>query len=1381
MAAAVSNASIVCCFITPEYENSPHCKLELQHAQTCRKRIIPCMVINRKEWKPSPSGWLGLITGSILAIDFSDSSEVSIRVRAKELIGRIKNQSSRTTHEIIPVPMTLSEPIRQQYLRKSQIKRIVNEEKSFPIERSYVNLAIVETKEQLEKETRLAEQTQGKNIPYNEGVLDTFEEIYGVKTSIDVADLFKRCKDPTRKVLVLGRAGIGKSTFCQHITYRWANGELWSEYELVVLIRLRSLTNSRYPPGKRYLPVDLVEKEYFPCDDLSNEERQHFKEKCTQGQVLWILDGYDEFTQDTPEQLRDVFTHLCETQHHILTSRPYAITSRYDVKLEIIGFTDDNIISYVEQFFGQIKDDTENSSDRARECLNLLKSKPSVWGVAHIPVNLELICSLWGDQQLSESRTLTITALYDNMTEWLCRRHLTKRSIDHEQMSKKQVYERCAIELMFLEALAFNAMRCNKILLLPTLLEETTNEIESNGLNYQQVFSMGILKSYDDKPTGNQNPIQKQHYFVHLSFQEFFAARHLIKSLTTSHTERAINFMTKYKYNQRFQLVFIFASGLLGLHEYRMCADSFWSTIQGSPLDLIGLRHIKLIIECTDELIQHSDFSQRAECIYQIANWIRISVTAEPYIITKHLIQSLQRTTSLGNQPEIQNELTKLTRSTKPKHRQKTFDILALLSITQPAPELLFEIFQALADADSDIRWRACRALGTIGKKAATKEVIAALVQALADKDSDVRQSACNALGKMSEKAATNEVIAALKHTLADGHSDVAQGAYDALGKMRDKAAINEVIATLIQEITDEDSDVRRRACRALGTIREKAATNEVIAALIRALADEISDVRQSACNALGKMGEKAATSGLIAALIQVLADDNSDVRQSACNALGKMGEKASTNGLITALIQALTDEKSLVRKGACNTLRGIGEKVATNELIAALTNALTDENSDVRESARDALETMGERAATNEVITALINALALEDWVLRQRAFHALGTIGEGPGTEEIIDIVFKALSDEDLDVRYSAYHTLGKLGERMATSEVIAALIQALADEDLVVRKYTCDALWKIGKKAANSKVIAALTQALTDEDWRVRWGGCRALRKIGEKVATREVIAALTQALTDEDWRVRSSACETLGKMGEKAATNEVIASLIQTLDDEYSPVRSSACETLGKMGEKAATNEVIAALIQALADEDSFVRWSACGTLGEMGEKAATSRVVSALIHSSDGEGSCGKYTVCGVLTEMGRKTVKGETISKQVSIVHEDKYDMGDWKAADLLEFVLAAYPAVEGLDSKEIAQVNASVRRNENISLAHLLPGQLVKVFFKSRNEMWLPLAWYVSLIQGFAVTAIGDRIVIHGVGDPVEIAVTECGLITKLISSFEKERDALR
>ena len=58
---------------------------------------------------------------------------------------------------------------------------------SFPIEQSYINLSIVDTKEQNRKE-KLLRDAQPATI-----IMGTYEQIYGTKTAIDVKDIFKTC------------------------------------------------------------------------------------------------------------------------------------------------------------------------------------------------------------------------------------------------------------------------------------------------------------------------------------------------------------------------------------------------------------------------------------------------------------------------------------------------------------------------------------------------------------------------------------------------------------------------------------------------------------------------------------------------------------------------------------------------------------------------------------------------------------------------------------------------------------------------------------------------------------------------------------------------------------------------------------------------------------------------------------------------------------------------------------------------------------------------------------------------------------------------------------------------------------------------------------
>ncbi|UJR19868.1 hypothetical protein I4U23_023001 [Adineta vaga] len=89
MAEAVENAAIICCFMSPEYQESENCQLELTYAARQHKHIIACLVADTKDWKPSD--WLGLITSRLLYIRFKPNSEENICLKGQELVNRIKS------------------------------------------------------------------------------------------------------------------------------------------------------------------------------------------------------------------------------------------------------------------------------------------------------------------------------------------------------------------------------------------------------------------------------------------------------------------------------------------------------------------------------------------------------------------------------------------------------------------------------------------------------------------------------------------------------------------------------------------------------------------------------------------------------------------------------------------------------------------------------------------------------------------------------------------------------------------------------------------------------------------------------------------------------------------------------------------------------------------------------------------------------------------------------------------------------------------------------------------------------------------------------------------------------------------------------------------
>ncbi|EDO45030.1 predicted protein [Nematostella vectensis] len=74
MANAVENAEVVLMCVSQKYKESPNCRSEAEYAFQLRKDIVPLMM--EKSYRPD--GWLGMIMGAKLWIDFSDKQTLRV-------------------------------------------------------------------------------------------------------------------------------------------------------------------------------------------------------------------------------------------------------------------------------------------------------------------------------------------------------------------------------------------------------------------------------------------------------------------------------------------------------------------------------------------------------------------------------------------------------------------------------------------------------------------------------------------------------------------------------------------------------------------------------------------------------------------------------------------------------------------------------------------------------------------------------------------------------------------------------------------------------------------------------------------------------------------------------------------------------------------------------------------------------------------------------------------------------------------------------------------------------------------------------------------------------------------------------------------------------
>ncbi|XP_071487064.1 uncharacterized protein [Diadema antillarum] len=125
------------------------------------------------------------------------------------------------------------------------------------------------------------------------------DEIY---TNISIIDRNSKCKTPityddlltndengnlSKRLLIQGEGGVGKTTLCAKIAWDWCQGRILQDLDMVLLIPLRDVTNKK--------SIGSIVKTYLSDSNTAKMNQIHDYITRNQNRVLIILDGFDEF------------------------------------------------------------------------------------------------------------------------------------------------------------------------------------------------------------------------------------------------------------------------------------------------------------------------------------------------------------------------------------------------------------------------------------------------------------------------------------------------------------------------------------------------------------------------------------------------------------------------------------------------------------------------------------------------------------------------------------------------------------------------------------------------------------------------------------------------------------------------------------------------------------------------------------------------------------------------------------------------------------------------------------------------------------------------------------------------------------------------------
>ena len=376
--------------------------------------------------------------------------------------------------------------------------------------------------------------------------------------------------DGNKNILLVGRPGIGKTILSTKLLRGSAFNEFTHQnFDAAFLVKFRHY-NSR---GE-----DLDLRKLLSCSetvsqDLDDEVWNYIITNPTK--VLLIFDGVDEFNarsaisnddshfNDSEEEKMPLYYlykkiasgKLLKGATVITTLRPTASSCvrqlRFDKVFEILGFTSKEIEDYVTRF---TKED-QNPETEKKAIWQHISTNIILFALCYVPVNCFIICSCLSRlRSLGISLPTKLTKIYGVALKIFYFRHSDKYRMKEEardQLFLKPFHKlptECEEEFQRLGKIAFDGIKEGRLLF-------TSEEVE--GLE-----DCGLLHRLPDLPTQEGLDEEKAQYcFIHLTFQEFLAAKHVVD--TKKEAQELQQFITDHINEDPWQLVVQFVAGLL--------------------------------------------------------------------------------------------------------------------------------------------------------------------------------------------------------------------------------------------------------------------------------------------------------------------------------------------------------------------------------------------------------------------------------------------------------------------------------------------------------------------------------------------------------------------------------------------------------------------------------------------------------------------------------------------------------------------------------------------------------------------------------------------------------------------------------------------------
>ncbi|MEH2142660.1 NACHT domain-containing protein [Nostoc sp.] len=375
-----------------------------------------------------------------------------------------------------------------------------------------------------------------------------------------------RAVETYSKLRVLGKPGVGKTTFLQHLAIECNRGR-FAANRVAIFVTLRDFADESRQAGEFHL-LNYICKQFLTCGIT---EASVLEKLLCEGRVLLLLDGLDEVLEQSSKAVVNEIRRLSEKYEKnmfVVTCRTAAkaFNLRRFTDVEIAPFTSEQIVAFAQKWFTALtKTNVQNGAKQAVQFIKKLDLPENFQfrRLAVTPLFLHLACWVFHHQNNFPTQK---AAFYKQCLDLLLHKWDETKGIERDEVYQGFLFPQ---KLKLLSQVASATFEQGNYFFEQHIVEQYISDHIRDLPNAStepeelQLDSEGVLNAIELQHGLLTERVRGIFSFSYLTFQEYLTARKIVASHNLQALEQPLERLVSHITEPRWREIFLLTVAML--------------------------------------------------------------------------------------------------------------------------------------------------------------------------------------------------------------------------------------------------------------------------------------------------------------------------------------------------------------------------------------------------------------------------------------------------------------------------------------------------------------------------------------------------------------------------------------------------------------------------------------------------------------------------------------------------------------------------------------------------------------------------------------------------------------------------------------------------